>query len=139
MRVLVAGSRAWPDPSVVHWQLDHARTQLGEFTLVHGAAARGVDRFADDWARARGVAVERHAADWEHHDDRCPQWHLSQRSCKRAGMRRNTEMVTAGADLALVFVADGSSGSMHTLRTAAAAGIPTWLFVPGKAAKRMGR
>lgn len=104
--------------------------------LVHGAAPRGVDDMADRWAAARGVTVERHPADWTRHDDACPQWHLPLHSCKRAGMRRNAEMVAAGADLCLVFVHAGSSGSTHTLKTAAAAGLPTWLFVPGESARR---
>ncbi|MGN7187025.1 DUF2493 domain-containing protein [Microbacterium enclense] len=136
MRVLVAGSREWPDTFEVDRRLDQALAQAGEFTLVHGAAARGVDAMADAWAARTGIPVERHPAQWGRHDNRCPPWHLPLATCKRAGMRRNAEMVALGADLCLVFIRDSSPGSTHTLRTATAAGIQTWLFVPGELPQR---
>jgi len=134
----VAGSRDWPDPMEVHRQLDQARSQLGEFTLVHGACPTGADKFADDWGRLAGVAVERHPAQRDRHSAECPDWHLSQPRCKAAGFRRNREMVQFGADLCLVFIHANSRGSRDTARQASAAGIQTWVFVPGETPRLLG-
>lgn len=58
------------------------------------------------------IAEEKHPADWN-------------RFGKRAGFKRNYEMVIAGADLCIAFIVPGqSNGTMHTVEAARAAGIP---------------
>ena len=80
--------------------------------VIHGAA-RGADKLAEEAARAFGMTVEAHPADWETHG-------------KAAGFRRNAEMVSLGADLALAFYKQGAGnkGTDHCARLAEAAGIP---------------
>ena len=105
-RVIVTGSRHWPDPARVLRELK--KTVCEEcpegsvFIVVHGANPRGADAAAAAWcadlaarliASMRGVTLrqECHPAPW---DARGP----------AAGPFRNQEMVDAGADLVLAFV-----------------------------------
>ncbi len=120
-RVLVTGSRDWPDPAAVHDALDFVAAEYGHqgLVVVHGHCPTGADAHADAWAHANastGVAVERHPADWE-------------RLGKRAGPVRNAEMVDLGADVCLAFIKSGSRGASHTARLAEDADIPVrrWL------------
>jgi hypothetical protein len=96
MRILVTGSRDWPDVQMVNDVLNamHAIYGYGQppTTIVHGACPTGADKFADDWARANGIAVERHPADW------LSGWRTA------AGPMRNREMVRLGADLCIAFI-----------------------------------
>jgi hypothetical protein len=71
----------------------------------------GVDRFAYEWASRRrdnprpdkaAVDVEPHPADWRAHPH-------------SAGHLRNSEMVILGAEVALVFCLDDSSGTTDCL------------------------
>ncbi len=78
--------------------------------LVHGGCPRGADRIADILGRRWGGQVETHPADWDRYG-------------RGAGMRRNADMVAAGADRVLGFVLDGSPGSSHTLGLAAEGGL----------------
>lgn len=115
LRILVTGSRTWTDREAVHHSLTTAVRELtfdGEIIVVHGGA-RGADTFAAEWASARLEArAERHDADWQ-------LWG------KRAGMKRNSEMVALGADLCLAFIRDNSPGASHCAELARKAGIPT--------------
>lgn len=120
MRILVTGSRTWTDYVTLADALLNAyfaTTCTAPVTLVHGGCPRGADEMAHRWAdeiRESGWRLdeERHPADWERHG-------------KSAGFRRNAEMVTAGADLCLAFIRDGSRGASHTADLAEKAGIET--------------
>lgn len=133
-RVLVTGSRTWGDPDAVGRALgDAARAAAGadrdRLVVVHGDCPAGADRFARNWARKAGtsglpVAEEGHPADWARHGTR------------RAGFIRNAEMVAAGADVCLAFIAPcvavkcqdriphDSHGTADCLLRARSAGIP---------------
>lgn len=116
MRILVTGSRDWPDSEAVDTAIQNAiGSKWGPHTVVHGACPTGADAQADHWALYRGLAVERHPADWKTHG-------------KRAGFLRNAEMVALGADVCLAFIRNGSKGATHTADLADKAGIPVRRF-----------
>lgn len=122
MRVLVTGSRAWPDPVRVAHELNTLYLQHGPFTLIHGACATGADAAAAHWYEVAGQdlgCIEvRYPADWEQYG-------------RRAGPIRNERMVKeARADLALAFPLPGGKGTQHTMELARAAGIEIKEFRP---------
>ena len=96
-RVLITGSRDWPDAARIHGTLTALADQCPEgLVVVHGDARSGADRLASDWARTqrnagRKVAEEAHPADWARHGG----W---------SGLKRNAEMVALGADLCLAYI-----------------------------------
>jgi len=63
VRVLVCGGRDYFNREKVFVVLDRFHEAVGIGTIIHGAA-RGADSLADEWALARGVAVERFPAAW---------------------------------------------------------------------------
>lgn len=126
MRVLVTGSRSWQDPLTV-WQELYALAirAYGDYdgghflTVVHGNAATGADRMAQQWVQMAtfqlwqpvNITEEAHPADWK--------------IGRQAGILRNQYMVDLGADLCLAFIRDGSRGATHCATAAQEAGIET--------------
>lgn len=114
MRVLVTGSRAWPDPVRVAHELNTLYLQHGPYVLVHGACATGADAAAHHWMETAGhdlgCTEVQYPADWE-------------RFGTRAGPIRNKAMVKAGGDLLLAFPLPEGKGTQHTVELARAAGI----------------
>lgn len=128
MRILVTGSRDWPDDGSIdkalNQMVDRLATECPDLfikdgvTLVSGACPTGADKIAEKWAeRTFFVEVERHPAEWIN-----PNTGKHDRS---AGYRRNAEMVNLGADVCMAFQRNGSKGAGHTIRLALDAGIPT--------------
>ncbi|MEV5140350.1 SLOG family protein [Streptomyces syringium] len=125
-RILVTGSRNWPDERLVRLELSRAWYQLSRawyqhghhITVVHGNCPTGADHhaalWADNWAATGlgGVTEELHPADWATHG-------------RAAGPIRNRHMVDLGADLCLAFIKDRSAGATHCAGLAETAGIPT--------------
>lgn len=116
--IIVTGGRDYADRDRVFAALDlaHARTPIT--LLVHGACVdrhtgelQGADRWADEWARARGVPVEPHPADWL-------TWG------KAAGPMRNKQMAEAGAHGCIAF--PGGRGTTNMVRNAERCGIKVW-------------
>jgi hypothetical protein len=110
MRLLVCGGREFVYRPAVFAALDRAHAKRTVTVLVHGAA-RGADSLAGEWARARGIAEERHPANWE-------------RDGKRAGPIRNAEMLATGIDGVVAF--PGGRGTAHMVQIAREAGVPVW-------------
>lgn len=96
-RVAVTGGRYYAHPERVHAVLD-VELQAGPFVLVHGACPTGVDRHADRWARANGVQVERHPAEWGVYGG-------------VAGSMRNLKMALSGLSKLIKF--PGGRGTMN--------------------------
>lgn len=115
MRVIVTGSRAWPEPDKVARELTQLFQQHGPFTLIHGDCATGADAAAHHWYEVAGKTLGceelRYPAAWEAYG-------------KRAGPMRNEKMIReAGADLVLAFLHGASVGTRHTVSLAEQAGI----------------
>ncbi|MFF4403662.1 SLOG family protein [Streptomyces sp. NPDC001404] len=118
-RVIVTGSRDWPDSRRVRAALNDVfdGLQPGQtLTVVHGACNTGADMHAHMWCVERQhlddpVVEEPHPADWALHG-------------KAAGPIRNERMVRLGADMVLAFARDASRGASHAEALACAAGIP---------------
>lgn len=118
MRVLVTGSREWPDQTALWTALDHAyenrASPTGIFMVVHGGA-KGADRMAMAWVRGKrtdgalNVFHEMHQPHWRGPDGKF---------VKSAGHQRNQEMVDAGADLVLAFLHNDSPGTAGCIRAA---------------------
>ncbi|MFC5799093.1 SLOG family protein [Streptomyces formicae] len=114
MRVIVTGSRKWTDRGAVYGALETLRFHHGAFMLVHGACATGADAIAEEWfeilGRRGGCERVKYKAAWETRG-------------KAAGPERNQRMIEAGADLVLAFPLPEGSGTQHTMKLAAEAGI----------------
>lgn len=113
MRVIVTGSREWPDAqyiyeslSRIYWDSTHAGT--GHVVVVHGDCPTGVDSFARKWCseypRAE-IREERHPADWVHFG-------------RGAGLFRNQAMVDLGADRLIAFPYGKANGTCHCIAAA---------------------
>lgn len=112
-RILITGSRDWPDDGsvgeAVYAAVHDAMYNLGEkdIVVVHGDCPTGADALAHKWAEETEypVTIERHPADWDKYG-------------KKAGFVRNQEMVHLGADICLAFIKDKSKGATMTERMA---------------------
>lgn len=122
MRILVTGSRDWTDAAVIENAIltavdDYQRNsfaRVARTTIVHGGA-RGADSIAESVARKHLFQVECHPAAWDTRG-------------RAAGVIRNSEMVSAGADICLAFIRNQSRGATHCADAAERAGIPTRRF-----------
>lgn len=111
MRVIVTGSRDWPDRRGVWNALDELQEQQrGRLQVVHGGCPTGADAAAGDWCLFRKVTPRVFRADWERYG-------------KAAGPMRNQNMIDEGADLVLAFVRNDSRGARDTVSRAEKAGI----------------
>lgn len=112
VRVLVTGSRTWTDAATITAALDELHARHGQaLVVVHGACPRGADTLAQAWARARGVPVEAHPADWS--------------KGRGAGPARNAAMVSSRPDACLAFIRGDSRGATGCAAMSEHAGIPT--------------
>lgn len=114
-RILITGSRNWPDAGTVYPVLAASATHAN-VVVVHGGAP-GADSIAGWWVDDHPdlATQEVHPADWKKHG-------------RAAGPIRNQEMVDSGADVCLAFPLGASRGTRDCMRRAAAAGIPVHNF-----------
>lgn len=109
MKIAIVGSRDFA-------RLDLVRALVSELSprcCVVSGGARGVDEAAEETARARGLDVIIHHADWS--------------KGRGAGFERN-KLIVRDADVVVAFWDGKSRGTQHTLRLAHAAGKPTVTF-----------
>jgi YspA, cpYpsA-related SLOG family len=112
MRVLVCGSRNWPDPAAIRKRL---RDLPMRSVVIHGGA-RGADEIAGTVANGLGFEVRVFKADWD-------AWGAE------AGKRRNLRMLAESPDLVIAFWASGSTGTAHTISNARRLGIPVEVHI----------
>lgn len=113
-RILVTGSRDWTDRDIIRKVLSWLPPGS---TVVHGAA-RGADTIAAEEAKALGLTVEAHPADWKRHG-------------KAAGPIRNQKMIDAGPyDAVFAFPLPDSIGTRDCIERARKAGYEVAVFPP---------
>lgn len=114
-RVCVTGGRAFNDRQFVFHHLDDFHEgEDGPITELGEGEAAGVDRFAKQWAKSRGVPVKPYKADWDRYGD-------------AAGAIRNGEMLEDfKPDRLLVF--PGGTGTTNCAKQARKLGIERTFF-----------
>lgn len=110
MKVLVCGSRNWPDRGAV---VDRVG-ELPDGSIVIAGEATGPDQWARCAAVERGLFVAEVPVRSEH-------W---RRHGKAAGHRRNRAMLDLGVDLVIAFYND-SAGTKGTIEEARRRGVTT--------------
>ncbi len=124
-RVLVCGSRDFADRATMFKELDFAHAFTPISVIIHGAQgcdlpgriARkplGADRFADEWAVARGIEPMRFPAKWSEQG-------------LIAGPIRNQLMLDKGKP-DVIFAFSGGRGTADMLRRGLKTGIPIVRF-----------
>lgn len=103
-KVAIVGSRDFATPD---WVRQYVRRLPLHWTVVTGGA-RGVDSWAEEEARLRGLCVEVFHANWETHG-------------KAAGMIRN-QLIVKAADQVVAFWDGKSRGTKNTIDRAHTAG-----------------
>jgi len=111
-RVAIVGSRGYPDEQQVRAYV----RALPEGTIVVSGGARGVDSWAEQEARARGLSVVVHY----------PQWGTFGRS---AGFKRN-QLIVESCTRGVAFWDGKSRGTMDTVRKMKRASKPIEVFKP---------
>lgn len=106
MRVIVFGSRNWPE--LYHFHIAKRLSELPrDVVIVHGDCKTGADFYADSIAATYSIRVERHPAIWYP----IPGGPMD----RSAGPRRNAHMASLGADLAIGFRAPGKSNGTDNM------------------------
>jgi len=113
-RIAIVGSRDYPDLEAVK----HFVEALPPNVTVVSGGARGVDRTAEDTARARGMKVVVFLADWANEG-------------RSAGYKRNVKVVNA-ADMVVAFWDGKSPGTRHAIELARKLNRPLLLFGPSE-------
>jgi hypothetical protein len=118
VKVIVTGSKAWPRPHKVHFELGMLFCQEGPFELIHGSRSTGADAAAHHWFEVAGRTLG------------CieTRWPASWGTGKGAAAARDARMVSAGADLALAFPLPTDPESQAAIKLAREAGIPVKEF-----------
>lgn len=121
MRLLVSGDRNWTNWRFIYKYLDGFHTVYPISVLIEGEA-KGVDSFARNWAKDRGIPYDPYPA----------QWHRFRHA---AGPIRNQQMLDEGQpDMVLAFHNDieNSKGTKDMVTRAEKANIPTIVITEGK-------
>lgn len=111
--LVVTGGRHYKDMQYAWRKLDGIHTAYEVFLLVNGKAS-GLDFFAEEWARARGIAHVEVPADWA-------------RLGNLAGTVRNRKMLQDWSP-ALCAAFPGGTGTADMRFAAGMAGVPVLRF-----------
>ena len=121
-KIIITGSRRWYCIDLARRVIERLVAKYGDIQIIHGACEingelAGVDAAFDHAAREIGLVPRPYPADWHGLGS-------------SAGPRRNTQMVNAGADLAIAIHKNiaWSRGTKDCARKLIAANISTWLI-----------
>jgi len=117
MRVGIVGSRTFPQLQLVEWFI----RDLPAGVVVVSGGARGVDRAAEDYARARGLEVVTFLPDLEGCKER--------RDFTPRYYARN-QKIADNADLIVAFTEKDYGGTWDTIRRARVAHVPVKIIKP---------
>ncbi len=121
MKALVCGGRDYSNFQHLKATLNKIHQETPITTLIHGAA-RGADSLAGRWAKETSVPVQEFPANWNAHDQKCGNRCRSGRYCRRAGFRRNEQMLEKGQpDTIIAF--PGGRGTAGMVDLANSAGV----------------
>jgi hypothetical protein len=109
-RVIVCGGRDYNDFTTLSAVLTAVHRRRGIKEIIEGDAP-GADKLAGVWANRNGVRCTRVPAEWDRYG-------------KRAGPRRNHQMLDLKPDVVIVF--PGKRGTHHMMTIAREANIPVW-------------
>lgn len=129
MRVAVVGSRRFTDEALVR---KYVRALPADTTVVSGGC-RGPDSWAEDEAKARGLATEIYPAKWDDlFAEPCHVRHRLDGSAFNAlaGFNRNTLLANAADQVIAFVVPSRDGGAEDTVRKAVRRGIPVLLVFP---------
>lgn len=108
VRLLVCGGRNFNNRKYLEFILDEFLAAIPISCLIHGGA-RGADRMANEWAKAKQIPTEIYKAEWEKHG-------------QAAGPIRNQEMLTKSRpDKIIAF--PGGNGTANMVKLGTDAGI----------------
>src|SRR5690349_2451214 len=112
MKIAVVGSREWVDYGLVEQVLDNLLTQYSDPITIISGGARGVDSYAERWARSRGLFTRIHRPDWSRG--------------KKGALERNS-LIVEDADMVIAFWDGESRGTLDTIRKTLSAGKVLWI------------
>lgn len=122
MRLLVCGGRSYKNREFVYAKLDELHAARPITCVIQGGAT-GVDTFAFDWAKTRGIYCEPYPINEQ---DRKSYAGLT----GRAGNHRNARMLREGKPKVIVAFA-GGSGTHNMITQAKLAGVEVIQFKLG--------
>lgn len=104
LKVIVSGGRDFSDVDFVFEYLDKFYEEKnGNIELILGGAS-GVDSFAEQWAKERGVLYDVFHANWRVYG-------------KKAGPIRNEQMLNENPDLVIIFPGGKGTKNMKDIAT----------------------
>lgn len=121
-KIVIAGSRTITDSIFIIKELDNVLRDdffHGEEIVIISGTARGVDTVGEEYARLRGLEVERYPAEWDNLDVKPCYVKINQYGKKynaMAGKNRN-KLMAEKCDAAVIFWDGYSSGTKHMIET----------------------
>ena len=116
MIVAIVGDREVKDPTIIQKAVDQSGFDV---TMVVSGGARGIDKFAVDWAKSKGIPVEEYDADWDNlHAPgariKTNKW--GKKYNANAGHDRNTTIVKRAEAVIAIQPNGPTSGTQDTVR-----------------------
>ena len=118
MKVIIAGDRTINDLSII----EKAVKQSGfEIDTVISGGCQGIDTLGEEWAKNKGLKVERYPAEWNNLNQpgavpKINKWGRQYNAT--AGLARNEKMAKIGDALIAIQPKGPTSGTQHMIKMA---------------------